>query len=89
VELWATSLRRPCVARLSRPFGPENGQSLLSLLPPDLRLATVPDEDWLVEPPTSAAFGLKRPLVIVWGCAVKVPSRVIMPWGGLLHWVGG
>ena len=36
-------------------FVPENGQSLLSLLPPDLRLATVPGEDWLVSPPTSAA----------------------------------
>jgi hypothetical protein len=45
-------------------FVPENGQSLLSLLPPDLRLATVPGEDWLVSPPTSAAFGLKRPEVI-------------------------
>jgi hypothetical protein len=45
-------------------FVPENGQSLLSLLPPDLRLATVPGEDWLVAPPTSAAFGLKRPEVI-------------------------
>jgi hypothetical protein len=33
-------------------------------LPPDLRLATVPGEDWLVSPPTSAAFGLKRPEVI-------------------------
>src|SRR6201984_617751 len=37
-------------------FVPENGQSLLSLLPPGLRLATVPGEDWLVAPPTSAAF---------------------------------
>ena len=45
-------------------FVPENGQYLLSLLPPDLRLATVPGEDWLVAPPTSAAFGLKRPEVI-------------------------
>ena len=45
-------------------FVPENGQSLLSLLPPNLRLATVPGEDWLVAPPTSAAFGLKRPEVI-------------------------
>ena len=42
----------------------ENGQSLLSLLPPDLRLATVLGEDWLVSPPTSPAFGLKRPEVI-------------------------
>ena len=45
-------------------FVPENGQSLLSLLPPNLRLATLPGEDWLVAPPTSAAFGLKRPEVI-------------------------
>jgi pimeloyl-ACP methyl ester carboxylesterase len=45
-------------------FVPENGQSLLSLLPPDLRFATVPGEDWLAVPPTSAAFGLKRPEVI-------------------------
>ena len=45
-------------------FVPENGQSLLSLLPPNLRLATLPSEDWLVAPPTSAAFGLKRPEVI-------------------------
>ena len=45
-------------------FVPENGQSLLSLLPPDLRLATVPGEDWLAAPPTSATFGLKRPEVI-------------------------
>ena len=43
---------------------PENGQSLLSLLPPDVRLATVPGEDWLAAPPTSATFGLKRPEVI-------------------------
>jgi pimeloyl-ACP methyl ester carboxylesterase len=45
-------------------FVPENGQSLLSLLPPNLRLATLPGADWLVAPPTSAAFGLKRPEVI-------------------------
>ena len=45
-------------------FLPENGESNLSLLPPGLRLATVPGEDWLVAPPTSAAFGLKRPEVI-------------------------
>ena len=45
-------------------FVPENGQSLLSLLPPDVRLATVPGEDWLAAPPTSATFGLKRPEVI-------------------------
>jgi pimeloyl-ACP methyl ester carboxylesterase len=45
-------------------FVPENGQSLLSLLPPNLRLATLPGEDWLVAPPPSAAFGLKRPEVI-------------------------
>src|SRR5262249_17262961 len=45
-------------------FVPENGQSLFDLLPPGLRLATVPGEDWLVAPPTSATFGLKRPEVI-------------------------
>jgi pimeloyl-ACP methyl ester carboxylesterase len=45
-------------------FVPENGQSLVSLLPPDRRLATVPGEDWLVKPRTSAEFGLKRPEVI-------------------------
>jgi pimeloyl-ACP methyl ester carboxylesterase len=48
-------------------FVPENGQSLqslLSLLPPGPASATVPGEDWLVSPPTSAAFGLKRPEVI-------------------------
>jgi pimeloyl-ACP methyl ester carboxylesterase len=45
-------------------FVPENGQSILSLLPPNLRLATLPGEDWLVAPSTSAAIGLKRPEVI-------------------------
>jgi pimeloyl-ACP methyl ester carboxylesterase len=45
-------------------FVPENGQSLFDLMPPGLRLATVPGEDWLVAPPTSATFGLKRPEVI-------------------------
>jgi pimeloyl-ACP methyl ester carboxylesterase len=45
-------------------FVPENGQSLLSLLPPDRRLATVPDEDWLVAPITPAGFGLERLEVI-------------------------
>src|ERR1700757_751905 len=45
-------------------FVPESGQSLLNVLPPNLRLATLPSEDWLVAPPTSAAFGLKRPEVI-------------------------
>jgi hypothetical protein len=45
-------------------FVPENGDSNLSLLPPGLRLATVPGEDWLVAPPTLATFGLKRPEVI-------------------------
>ena len=45
-------------------FVPENGQSLLNLLPPDLRLATVPGEDWLVAPIPSASFGFKRPEVI-------------------------
>ena len=45
-------------------FVPENGQSLFSVLPPDRRLVTVPGEDWLVAPITSAGFGLKRPEVI-------------------------
>jgi len=45
-------------------FVPEDGQSCLSLLPPDRRLATVPGEDWLVAPIPSAGFGLKRPEVI-------------------------
>ena len=45
-------------------FVPENGQSCLSLLPPGVRLATVPGEDWLVAPIPSAGFGLKRPEVI-------------------------
>jgi pimeloyl-ACP methyl ester carboxylesterase len=45
-------------------FLPENGQSLFSVLPPDRRLVTVPGEDWLVAPITSAGFGLKRPEVI-------------------------
>ena len=48
-------------------FVPENGQSLLNLLPPDLRLATVPGEEWLVAPIPSASFGFKRPeLVALW-----------------------
>jgi pimeloyl-ACP methyl ester carboxylesterase len=42
----------------------ENGQSLLSLLPDGLAPTTVPGEDWLLAPPTSAVFGLKRPEVI-------------------------
>jgi pimeloyl-ACP methyl ester carboxylesterase len=45
-------------------FVPENGQSLLNLLPPDRRLPAVPGEDWLVTPTPSAGFGLKRPEVI-------------------------
>jgi pimeloyl-ACP methyl ester carboxylesterase len=45
-------------------FVPENGQSCLSLLPPGVRLATVPGEDWLVPPIPSAGFGLTRPEVI-------------------------
>jgi len=45
-------------------FLPENGQSLFSLLPPEAHLATVPGQDWLVSPPTSAVFGLERPEVI-------------------------
>jgi hypothetical protein len=43
---------------------PESGQSLFSVLPPDRHLVTVPGEDWLVAPITSAGFGLKRPEVI-------------------------
>ena len=45
-------------------FVPENGQSLFSVLLPDRRLVTVPGEDWLVAPITSASFGLERPEVI-------------------------
>src|SRR5208282_3690881 len=45
-------------------FVPENRQSCLSLLPPGVPLATVPGEDWLVPPISSAVFGLKRPEVI-------------------------
>ena len=45
-------------------FVPENGQSLLSLLPHDRRHATVPGEDWLVAPIPSAGFGLERPEAI-------------------------
>jgi pimeloyl-ACP methyl ester carboxylesterase len=37
-------------------FVPENGQSLFSLHRP---LATVPGEDWLIAPITSAGFGLQ------------------------------
>jgi hypothetical protein len=44
--------------------GFEPSVPLLSLLPPDLRLATVPGEDWLVAPIPSASVGLKRPEVI-------------------------
>ena len=48
-------------------FVPENGQSCQSLLPPDRRWTTVPGEDWLVAPRTSAEFGLKRPdLIALW-----------------------
>jgi pimeloyl-ACP methyl ester carboxylesterase len=48
-------------------FVPENGQSNLSMLPPDRRPTTVPGEDWLVAPRTSADFGLKRPdLIALW-----------------------
>jgi pimeloyl-ACP methyl ester carboxylesterase len=46
-------------------FVPENGQSSVSLLPPDRPLSIVPGEDWLVAPRTPAEFGLKRPEVIV------------------------
>jgi len=45
-------------------FVPENGQSLLSVLPPDRHHPTVPGEDWLVAPIPSASFGLTRPEVI-------------------------
>jgi pimeloyl-ACP methyl ester carboxylesterase len=45
-------------------FVPENVQSSLSLLPPDLRLRTVPGKDWLVAPIPAASFGLKRPEVV-------------------------
>jgi pimeloyl-ACP methyl ester carboxylesterase len=45
-------------------FVPENGQSLLNILPSDRRLTTVPSEDWLITPIPSAGFGLKRPEVI-------------------------
>jgi pimeloyl-ACP methyl ester carboxylesterase len=45
-------------------FVPENGQSLLSVLPPDRHITTVPGKDWLVVSTTSASFGLKRPEVI-------------------------
>ena len=45
-------------------FVPEDGQSCLSLLPPNRPFATVPGEDWLAAPIPSAGFGLKRPEVI-------------------------
>ena len=41
-------------------FPPENGQSCFSMLPPDRRPTTVPGEDWLVAPRTSAGFDLKH-----------------------------
>jgi pimeloyl-ACP methyl ester carboxylesterase len=40
-------------------FVPENGQSCFTMSPPDRRPVTVPGEDWLVAPRTSAGFGLK------------------------------
>ena len=52
---------------------PENGQSLLSLLPPEAHLATVPGEDWLVAPIPSASFGFKRPEVIALWEAKSTP----------------
>jgi pimeloyl-ACP methyl ester carboxylesterase len=58
-------------------FVPENGQSCLSLLPPGLRLATVPGGDWLVSPPTSAAFGLKRPDVIALWESKSAPHPLV------------
>jgi len=48
-------------------FVPENGQSCLSLLPPEAHLATMPGEDWLVAPIPSASFGFKRPeMIALW-----------------------
>src|SRR5215468_10540218 len=54
-------------------FVPENGQSLLSLLPPAAHLATVPGEDWLVAPIPSASLGLKSPEVIALWEAKSTP----------------
>jgi pimeloyl-ACP methyl ester carboxylesterase len=45
-------------------FVPENGQSLFDVSPPDRRPSTVPGEEWLAAPISSAGFGLKRPEVI-------------------------
>jgi pimeloyl-ACP methyl ester carboxylesterase len=58
-------------------FVPENGQSLLNLLPPDLRLATVPGEDWLAAPPALATFGLKRSEVIALWEAKSAPHPLV------------
>jgi pimeloyl-ACP methyl ester carboxylesterase len=55
-------------------FVPEDGQSNLDLLPVDRRPATVPGEDWLVAPRTSAEFGLKRPEVIAFWEAKSGPQ---------------
>jgi pimeloyl-ACP methyl ester carboxylesterase len=55
-------------------FVPENGQSILSLLPHDRRHATVPGEDWLVAPIPSAGFGLKRPEVIAFWEGKRAPQ---------------
>ena len=54
-------------------FVPENGQSCLSLLPPEAHLATVPGEDWLVAPIPSASFGFKRPEVVALWEAKSTP----------------
>jgi pimeloyl-ACP methyl ester carboxylesterase len=54
-------------------FVPENGQSCLSLLPPEAHLATVPGEDWLVAPIPSASFSFKRPEVIALWEAKSTP----------------
>jgi pimeloyl-ACP methyl ester carboxylesterase len=45
-------------------FVPEDGQSCLSMLPPNRRPATVPGEDWLVAPRTPADFGTEHPEVV-------------------------
>jgi pimeloyl-ACP methyl ester carboxylesterase len=45
-------------------FVPDNGQSILDILPPDRSLTAVPGKDWLIAPIPSAGFGLKCPDVI-------------------------
>jgi pimeloyl-ACP methyl ester carboxylesterase len=44
-------------------FVPGHGQSASDLLPPDIRLATIADREWLVAPPPAARFGVTRPEV--------------------------